>query len=131
MTPAEIGNMRIKKTADHNVVQTPTCGELREILRGGEFEGFDLALAVNIGPTKAHYHDGFSEVYFVVDGTVTLETFEPATGKRTTETLAANELCVIEPGVHHKISEASAQNRLCVVSCPGWTAADEHLSDML
>ena len=123
--------MKVKKLSDHNIVNTPTCGEIREILRGGEFKGLDLAIASNIGVTKAHFHRNFDEVYFVLDGSLTLQTFEPSTGKRMEQTILANELCVIPRGTHHKISAASGVNRLCVLSVPQWSAKDEHLSDAL
>jgi mannose-6-phosphate isomerase-like protein (cupin superfamily) len=123
--------MQIKKISDHHIVQTPTCGELREILRDGEFRGLDLAVASNIKSTKAHFHRNFDEIYFVMDGSITLLTYDPNAGTKSEHILVANELCVLPRGTHHRISEASESNRLCVLSVPKWDGADEHLSDAL
>ncbi len=123
--------MLIKKITDHNVIQTSTCGEIREILRAGELESYDLALAINIQPTKPHYHSKFTETYFVLDGELTLQTFDPASAKCSEHVLRANELAVIVPGIHHRITSASPTNRLCVISSPQWMSSDEHLSDVL
>lgn len=123
--------MLIKKVVDHNVIVTPTCGVIREILRAGELDNFDLAVSIDIKPTSAHFHNKTSEVYFVLDGKITLEIFDPIKQERSQHELEANELAVITPGLHHRISAASTQNRLCVISSPRWQADDEHLSKML
>ena len=123
--------MWIKKLSDHNVVRTATCGEIREILRDGEFKGLDLALALNIGRTTAHFHKDFDEIYLVLDGSITLQTYEPLARISREQSFSANELGIIPRGTHHKISAASEVNRLCILSLPGWCAADEHASDVL
>ena len=123
--------MKVKKVSDHNIINTPTCGQLREVLRNGEFEAFDLAIAENIGPTRAHFHREFDEIYFVLDGNITIQTFDPASGVRSEQSLNANELCILTKGTHHKVSSASSENRLCVLSAPRWIASDEHASEVL
>lgn len=122
--------MILKLRADHVVKQSPTCGEIREILRGAEFSP-NVALAVNIGPTTAHWHAGFDEIYFVLDGEIELQLHDPATNATTTPRLGANELCVIPRGTHHRIVTASAENRLSVLTMPRFDPADEILSDRL
>jgi len=123
--------MIIKLNKDHKIIETDTCGQIRELLSGGEQPGLDLALALDIRPTKAHFHKLFDEIYFVLDGVVTLQTYDPSTATRASHTLRANELCVLKKGVHHRIVEASENNRLCVISLPRWMAHDEHLSDVI
>ncbi|GAB4182889.1 MAG: hypothetical protein Fur0032_23910 [Terrimicrobiaceae bacterium] len=122
--------MLIKLLSDHVVKQSPTCGEIREILRGGEYSP-NIALAMGIGVTTAHYHLGFDEIYFVLDGTLVLKLHDPATGESTDVELGPNELCVITRGIHHQVLKASESNRLCVITCPAFDPQDEHLSDKL
>lgn len=119
--------MIIKHLADHVVKSSPTCGEIHEILSGNEFSP-NIALAFDIGPTKAHFHTTFDEIYFVLDGSVCLSLFDPVTGRTTGHELKANELCVITRGIHHRVTAASKGNRLCVITTPGFSAGDEHLS---
>jgi len=123
--------MIVRLHKDHVVKESPTCGELREILIGNDYPFLNVAIAQDIKPTKAHYHKKFDEIYFVLDGSMTLKLFDPATDKIWTQKLGANELCVISKGVHHELIEASDENRLCVITVPGFDASDEHLSDRI
>ncbi len=123
--------MKIKLKSDHKIIENDTCGQIREILSGGEHPNFDLAIAIDIHPTKAHFHKNFDEIYFVLDGSITLKTFDPSNGAREEQQLCANELCLIAKGVHHQITQCTQQNRLCVISTPRWMAADEHLSNLI
>ena len=50
------------------VRESPTCGEVRGILQGDEYPFLNVAVVRDIRPTKAHYHRGFDEIYFVLDG---------------------------------------------------------------
>ncbi|HTY25790.1 MAG TPA: hypothetical protein VMC85_21860 [Desulfomonilaceae bacterium] len=123
--------MIVKLYKDHVVKQSPTCGELREILIGNDYPFLNIAVALDIKPTIAHYHKGFEEIYFVLDGWMNLTFFDPATDKIWTQRLGANELCVIGKGIHHKVIEASDNNRLSVITVPGFDGSDEHLSDRI
>jgi mannose-6-phosphate isomerase-like protein (cupin superfamily) len=123
--------VKVKHANDHNIIETATCGQIREILAGGEYSGLDLAVAIDIHPTKAHFHTTFDEIYFVLDGAQTLKTFDPSTGKREEHQLGMNELCLVTKGMHHQITQASEKNRLCIISVPCWIANDEHLSDSI
>lgn len=123
--------MIVKLLKDHVVKESPTCGELREILIGNDYPFLNIAVAQDIKPTKAHYHQQFEEIYFVLDGWMNLELFDPATQKIWTQRLAANELCVIGKGIHHKLTEACDSNRLCVITVPRFNEADEHFSDKI
>mgnify|MGYP005846395219 CR=1 FL=1 len=118
--------MITKKLADHVVKMSPTCGEIHEILRGEEFNP-NIALAINIGPTTAHFHTGFDEIYLVLDGHLLLHTFDPACGERSAVRLEPGELCVITRGIHHQVVEASPVNRLCVITTPRFHLDDEHI----
>lgn len=123
--------MIIRKLHDHVVVQSPLCGEIREILRSGDYPAASLAVAVDIRPTEAHYHSGFDEIYFVLDGSITLRFYDPSEDRSWTESLCANELCLINKGVHHKIIESSETNRLCAICVPAFDHEDEYASDQL
>lgn len=123
--------MKIKLANDHKLIQTDTCGEIREILSGGDHEALDLALAVDIKPTKGHFHKTFDEIYFVLDGAITLRTFDPVSWQTSDHHLITNELCLLTKGIHHRVVEASDQNRLCVISIPNWKLEDEHLSELV
>jgi mannose-6-phosphate isomerase-like protein (cupin superfamily) len=90
-----------------------------------------VAVALDIGPTVAHYHNGFDEIYFVLDGDLVVQTYDPASGKTSQQKLAANELWVVTKGVHHKITASSDKNRLCVIAVPNFDPHDEHISDVL
>lgn len=57
----------------------------------------------------------FDETYFVLDGQIDLELYDPSNGKTSVCHLKANELCVVTKGLHHKIIKASTENRLCVI----------------
>lgn len=123
--------MIVKKLNEHKVLNSPTCGEIREILKDGEYKPLGIAIALNIKPTKAHYHKSFDEIYFVLDGSLRLEFYDPEEKKLWTETLTSNELCAVSRGIHHKVIEASIENRLCVISVPPFHADDEHLSNRI
>lgn len=121
----------VRKAADFAVVATPTCGELREILQKDAYEPVSVALAIDIKPTKAHFHRTFDEIYFMLDGSIDLELFDPGDGSRCLVSLEAGELCVIPRGKHHRVTASSDRNRLCVLSAPAWQAGDETLSEIL
>lgn len=122
--------MIVRLAADHAVKQSPTCGEIREILRGGEWSP-NIAMALDLRPTVAHWHATFDEIYLVLDGSLDLRLFDPATGERRTVVLGANELCVIPRGTHHQVVAATEKNRLCVITTPHFNPADETVSSEL
>ncbi len=122
--------MITKLTKDHIIKQSPFCGELREVLTGSEYSP-DIAIALDIRPTTAHYHTGFDEVYFVLDGDLVLQLHDPESGETREQPLAANELCVITKGIHHKITRSSASNRLCIITVSRFEAGDEHPSGVI
>jgi mannose-6-phosphate isomerase-like protein (cupin superfamily) len=122
--------MIVKLLADHAVKHSPTCGEIREILHGAEWSP-NIALAFDLQPTVAHWHATFDEIYFVLDGSLEVRLFDPASNFRWSVILAANELCVITRGTHHQVVVASRPNRLCVITTPRFDPADEIVSDKL
>ena len=119
----------VKKLKDHVIINTDSCGLLREAI--GIEDGLPLTLVVadDIKPTKGHYHLNFKEIYFLLDGSLSLKFYDPATGQYWEESLEANELCVIEKGIHHVVTASSPKNRLCVIAVPGYS--DEAMSDKL
>ena len=122
--------MIIKLKKHCNVKQSPYCGEIREILSSAQYSP-DIALAINIKPTTAHFHLGFDEIYFVLDGFITLKLYNSETKEIMEQPLESNELCVITKGIHHRIVKASPENRLCLITVPGFDPTDEHLSDII
>ena len=120
----------VKLLRDHVPAHSPFCGALLEILRGSEFAP-NIAVLLNVGRTTAHYHENFDEVYFMLEGSITLRLFDAQAASLTEHTLGKLELCVIPRGVHHQISMASPENTLCVLCMPAFDPADEHPSDAL
>lgn len=59
--------MIIKLVKDHIIKNSDTSDEIREIFSNKEYSP-NIALVINIRPTKVHYHNGFDEIYFVLDG---------------------------------------------------------------
>ena len=120
--------MLTKKPADHLVIHLPFCGEIREILTVNDYDKLGVAIAVDTKTTTAHYHKTFDEIYFVLDGELELEFYDPGDGTIWTERLSANELTVVSKGIHHKVLNSSEHNRLCVISAPPFHADDENPS---
>ena len=123
--------MITKKISDHVVKMTPTCGEVRGILNRNDYEGVNIAIAIDIRKTIPHFHRGFDEIYFILDGELELKFHDPETGKTWIESLKANELCVIRKGVHHAVVNASERNRLSVVTVPYFDVSDETPSEVI
>jgi mannose-6-phosphate isomerase-like protein (cupin superfamily) len=121
----------IKKKEHHIQVASPFCGQLLVVSTPSDNPKVDMAIAIDIKPTQAHFHKNFQEIYVVLDGELTLELYDPKTDKISKVTLQANELVMIPPGVHHGIVEASKHNRLQVLCVPGFDPEDEHKSDKL
>lgn len=123
--------MLIKHASDQIIVDSPTCGEVRNILTISDKYPLGIAICIDIKPTEGHYHLTFDETYFVLDGVMSLEIYDPKTGKKEVYPLKANELCVVTKGLHHKIVKSSDKNRLCVISYPPFHADDEHPSNII
>lgn len=121
----------LKLRQDHQIKTSPFCGEIHEILTNKDNPKIDIAMVFDIKPTTAHFHENFEEIYFVIDGTVTVAFYDPAVKEISHAVLGANELIVFAPGVHHRVISVSEKNRLCVISLPGFDPNDEHLSDKI
>lgn len=119
----------VKRLQDHKKIDTDSCGLLREILGIEDKLPLTLVIAEDIKPTKGHYHLNFKEIYFVLDGWMTLRFYDPDANHYWEEKILANELCIIDKNIHHVVVEASPKNRLCVIAIPGYS--DETLSDKL
>ena len=100
-------------------------------MRDGEYALLCIALAPNIEQTTAHFHRGLDEIYFMLDGRLTLCLYDPASEKIWNETLGPNELCVITKGIHHKVVGSSKPNRLCVICVLPFDPDDEHMSEKI
>jgi mannose-6-phosphate isomerase-like protein (cupin superfamily) len=81
--------MIVKLLKDHHLKESPTCGELREILTAADYSQANVAIALDIKPTKAHYHEKFDEIYFMLDGSISLKFYERATGRDWSQELVA------------------------------------------
>jgi mannose-6-phosphate isomerase-like protein (cupin superfamily) len=123
--------MSVVKLREHHVVKDTPCGEIREILHGSDHPAVGVAVAVDIGPTLPHFHRTFDEVYFVMEGDLTLQLHDPETRRTWQEKLGENELCLISRGVHHRVVSASRRNRLCAICSPPFVPGDEARSDVL
>jgi mannose-6-phosphate isomerase-like protein (cupin superfamily) len=123
--------MIVRSVQDHQRSLSPWCGEIREILATAEYPAISVAEAIDIKTTRAHFHRTFDEIYFVLDGSIRVRLYDPATSRTWEQLLAANELCVISKGLHHGIVEASEQNRLCAICLPRFNPADETTSDRI
>lgn len=123
--------MIVKKLEDHIVNTSPTCGIIRGILGAADYPSVNVAIAIDIQPTTAHFHESFDEIYFVLDGELELALYDPKTDSRTSVTLGPNELCVITRGIHHVVVKATEHNRLCALTIPGFNPEDENPSDKL
>ena len=121
----------VKKIKDEKTAVNPYCGEVTSLLTGMDFPQLSVALAFDIKPTIAHFHKIFVEIYFLLDGSLTMEFADPATNKIWQQELSGNELCLIGTGIHHRIIKASDKNRLCVIASPAWFAEDEYPSNLL
>ncbi len=119
----------LRKKNHHHTKQSPVCGEIVEILSSRDYPRLDVAVVVDIKPTRAHFHTQFDEIYFVVDGSITLGLYDPETKCTHEVELEANELQLIASGIHHKVISSSIKNRLVVLSVPGFDPNDEHKSD--
>ena len=122
--------MIVRKAGDHEVKLTPS-GEVREILRGGDYAALSLAIVVNARPSRAHYHEGFDEIYLLLDGSLRVRFHDPLTAQTWEESLQANEVCVITKGLHYCITQASDRNRLCAIAIPRYDPADDLASQSL
>ncbi len=123
--------MIVKHVADHVLKKTVFCGQLSEVLRHGEYEPLDLAIIEGVSSTVGHFHRGFDEVYFELDGAITVEFYDPERGRQWREELKRGELCVIPKGLHHKIVAGSEGNRMCCICVPHFDPGDETRSERL
>ena len=123
--------MITKKYEEHNVMESPYAKEMREIINGIEYQNAGVAIAVDLEQMQGHYHNTFDEIYFVLEGSMKFEFYDPKTERIWVEELIANETAIVTKGIHHKILRASEHNRLFVVSIPPYRPDDENPSDKI
>lgn len=104
---------------------------MREIFNANEYGEMGLAIAVDLIPMAAHYHKTFDEIYYVLEGEMDFEFYDPVTDKAWTEDSHMNDTLVVSKGVHHKVIKASPENRLLVISIPPYHPDDETPSDII
>lgn len=120
-----------KKYEDHNILKSPYAREMREIISSAEYDKAGVAIAVDLEQMEAHYHRTFDELFFVLEGNIKFEFYDPKTEKIWVEELEPNETFIVAKGIHHKILRASDNNRLLVVSIPPYHPDDENPSDKI
>jgi len=123
--------MITKKYAEHNVLDSPYAREMREIIARGEYNKAGIAIAVDLEQMDAHYHETFDEIFFVLDGDMKFEFYDPQKGNIWTVESSLNDLVIVKQGIHHKVLRASEHNRLLVVSIPQYDPDDENPSDKI
>ena len=105
--------------------------EMRQILNKDNYGPVGLAIGVDLSRMKAHYHKTFDEIYYVLEGTLDFEFYDPAEDKSWGEELSEGDTLVVPKGIHHKIVKTSPSNKLMITSIPPWHADDENPSDVL
>ena len=123
--------MITKKFADQNVLDSPYCREMREVINGNDYEKMAIAIAVDMEQMDAHYHKTFDQIFFVLDGEMKFEFYDPANGNVWTVESSLNDLVIVKEGIHHKVLRASEHNRLLVLSIPQYDPDDENPSDKI
>jgi len=123
--------MITKKYSEHNVLDCAYSREMREITNASEYEKASFAIAVDLEQMDAHYHRTFDEIFFVLDGDMKFEFYDPKNGDIWTVESSTNDLVIVAKGIHHKILRASEHNRLLVISIPPYHTDDENPSDKI
>jgi len=123
--------MITKKYTEHNVLDSPYAREMREIINSSEYNKAGVAIAVDLEQMDAHYHKTFDEIFFVLDGEMKFEFYDPANGNVWAEESSLNDLVIVKKGIHHKVLSASEHNRLLVVSIPPYHPDDENPSERI
>ena len=121
--------MVTKKYTEHNVLDSPYAREMREIINSSEYEKASMAIAVDLEQMDAHYHKTFDQIFFVLEGDMKFEFYDPANGNVWTVESSVNDLVIVKKGIHHKVLRASEHNRLLVISIPQYDPDDENPSD--
>ena len=115
----------IKKTPENHVLyDCDYAREMRQILSGEEYNNMGLAIAVDLGVMEAHYHSGFDEIFYLLEGSLECKFYDPKEDRTWTEELSVGDTLVVSKGVHHKLLKASEKNRLMVISIPPWHPED-------
>lgn len=123
--------MITKKYTEHNVLDSPYAREMREIINSNEYEKASMAIAVDLEQMDAHYHRTFDEIFFVLEGDMKFEFYDPQNGNIWTVESSVNDLVIVKKGIHHKVLRASENNRLLVVTIPPYHPDDENPSDKI
>jgi len=123
--------MITKKYSEHNVLDSPYCREMREIINSNEYEKAGVAIAVDLEQMDAHYHKTFDQIFFVLDGDLKFKFYDPQNGNTWTVESSLNDLVIVKEGIHHNVLRASEHNRLLVVSIPQYDPDDENPSDQI
>ena len=116
-TPATRPGYTVRRAADAPTVPCP-CGQSARIVTADDGLGCSLHVT-EIRDSVRHYHRGFTEIYYVLEGTgrMVLNDDSVVVGPGTVVT--------IEPGTRHRlVSERGV--RTIVFSVPAFDPDDEH-----
>lgn len=121
--------MKPIRSQDHTLFDCDYAKEMREVLDKENYGPVGMAIAVDLEQMKAHYHNTFDEIYYMLEGSIDLKFYDPDNDKTWTDHMEKGDTLVIPKGLHHGITSASAENKLMVMSIPPWHADDENPSD--
>lgn len=108
--------MKLIKFEDQKIIDSQTCGKLLEVINSKE-SPVSITVADCIKPTKPHFHQISTELYWVLKGTVEVNN----------SVLNSGDLLIINPGEKHAVTKASKTNKVVVISYPTWSPSDEYL----
>ena len=112
------------RASEYEVIGDEFCGRLKKLPNNSVLaEGF----VTNTG----HTHAGFSEIYFVIKGSLHIALYYPDSGRVEQFVLRELDSLKIPAGIGHKVIGGSPDNRV-VVSCePAFIPGDEARCDQL
>jgi len=122
--------MSLIKKSDMKIVKNDFCGELLEILNRSENPELSIITLKNTKPTISHYHKNSQEIYWILEGSITLLLHDNSNNRTWKQILNEGDLFIVKNKIHHKINKSSGKNKICVISFPMWKKEDECKSDL-
>jgi hypothetical protein len=123
---------RLIRAAENPLINDAFCGQLRISLQNNEIPGVGSeVVATGIRSTQGHLHKTFGESYWVIQGSLTIVTYDPQTDQVARHELSEFDRLLIHPGTAHKVIHGSDDNIVLVRSYPLWVPGDEARCDRL
>lgn len=117
--------MKLIRRKEQKEIESSTCGLLLEVINTEEFP-FGIVLSENIQSTEAHYHKKSRKCYWMIEGSVKLNTENVKTGEKSELILEEGDLITLEPYEKHEIIEGSEKNKMATITSPAW-----HIDDVV